>query len=147
MSIHDLWCVVIEGLQDIWPPGRTAIGDCNMGDVWPHSSLPQDSESSKLVSFHKLSQWLTYSMIEPLEDCGLKFSGLDAMTGLPEYRNGGLFVDLGVLIPKDAAILTTPQDPSSEVTSIRYLGEYLRTCYIDNCRMACVDRGVVGLGV
>ena len=27
---------------------------------------------------------------------------VDALTGLPEYRNGGLFLDAGVLIPRDA---------------------------------------------
>lgn len=115
VSIHDLWHAVMEGLQDMWPAGRTTLGNCAMGDVWPHSSLPHDSESSGLVSFHKLSQWLTYSMIEPLEESGLVFTGMEAMTGLPEYRNGGLFVDVGVLIPKDPTTLTISLDPSSEV--------------------------------
>lgn len=36
-------------------------------------------------------------------------------TGLPEYRNGGLLVDFGVLVPKDSKILTDEFDPSSEV--------------------------------
>ena len=29
--------------------------------------------------------------------------GLDALTGLPEYRNGGLPLDAGVIVPRDAA--------------------------------------------
>jgi hypothetical protein len=57
------------------------------------------------ISCHKLSQWLTYSLIEPLEMFGFVFSGLEKMTGLAEYRNGGLLIDMGVLSlknPKEA---------------------------------------------
>ncbi len=49
------------------------------------------------MPFHKLSQWLAYSLLEPLEEAGLTVTALDALTGLPEYRNGGLFLDTGVL--------------------------------------------------
>ena len=52
------------------------------------------------MPFHKLSQWLSYSLVEPLEGAGLKVVELDALTGLPEYRNGGLLVDAGALRPK-----------------------------------------------
>lgn len=52
------------------------------------------------MPFHKLSQWLTYSLLEPLQWAGLTVHGLDALTGLPEYRNGGLLLDTGVLRPK-----------------------------------------------
>jgi len=31
----------------------------------------------------------------------IHFAGADLMTGLPEYRNGGLFIDTGVLILKE----------------------------------------------
>lgn len=34
------------------------------------------------------------------------FVGTELLTGLPEYRNGGLFVDLGVLTLKDADMET-----------------------------------------
>ena len=48
------------------------------------------------VPFHKLSQWLTYSLLEPfMETLHLTFDGLELLTGLAEYRNGGLFVDFG----------------------------------------------------
>jgi len=55
------------------------------------------------VPLHKLSQWLTYSLIEPLQRAGIKVTDIDGLTGLAEYRNGGLFVDLGVLVLRDAA--------------------------------------------
>jgi hypothetical protein len=59
------------------------------------------------VPFHKLSQWLTYSLLEPFEWAGVKVRGLDALTALPEYRNGGLLIDSGVLrLREDPAFLT-----------------------------------------
>jgi hypothetical protein len=67
------------------------------------------------VPFHKLSQWLTYSLIEPLQEAGLVVQGLEALTGLAEYRNGGLFLDLGVLTPKHAAVLDQVHTPADEV--------------------------------
>jgi hypothetical protein len=65
------------------------------------------------VPFHKLSQWLTYSLLEPLQWAGVTVTGLDALTGLPEYRNGGLLLDGGVIKPRHARdLLKTfkPQD-------------------------------------
>jgi hypothetical protein len=53
------------------------------------------------VPFHKLSQWLTYSLLEPFEWAGVRVVDLDALTGLPEYRNGGLLLDTGVLRLRD----------------------------------------------
>ena len=56
------------------------------------------------MPFHKLSQWLSYSLIEPLRMGRLRRSStIDGLTGLPEYRNGGLFLDAGVLALKDPA--------------------------------------------
>jgi Protein of unknown function (DUF1688) len=104
---------VLEGLGDIWP-GRLTIGPTNLGDVWTHSALA-GSPYADCVPFHKLSQWLTYSLLEPLQELGLEITGLEAMTGLPEYRNGGLCLDLGLLQVKDPAILQQAYQPSSEV--------------------------------
>jgi len=56
------------------------------------------------MPFHKLSQWLTYSLIEPFERAGVTVTDVDALTGLPEYRNGGLMLDTGVLRLRDAAL-------------------------------------------
>ena len=56
------------------------------------------------MPFHKLSQWLTYSLLEPFEWAGVTVTGLDALTGLPEYRNGGLLLDTGVLRLRDSEL-------------------------------------------
>jgi len=67
------------------------------------------------VPFHKLSQWLTYSLLEPLQELGLVVAGLDELTGLAEYRNGGLCLDVGLLRVKDAAVGDRSYLPGSEV--------------------------------
>ena len=60
------------------------------------------------MPLHKLSQWLSYSLIEPLEWAGYTVVGLDDLTGLPEYRNGGLFLDTGVIALKDPSEAAQP---------------------------------------
>ncbi len=108
-----VFSAVLDGLGDIWP-GRLTIGSTNLGDVWTHSALA-GAPYADCVPFHKLSQWLTYSLLEPLQELGLEITGLEAMTGLPEYRNGGLCLDLGLLQVKDPAVLQHAHQPSSEV--------------------------------
>jgi hypothetical protein len=105
---------VLEGFGPIWP-GRVELGGVNLGDVWPHPALSGHGPGAGLVPFHKLSQWLTYSLLEPLEWAGITITDLDALTGLPEYRNGGLLVDTGVLEPKCEAVLAQAHLPGSEV--------------------------------
>ncbi|NJO53044.1 MAG: URC4/urg3 family protein [Leptolyngbyaceae cyanobacterium RM2_2_4] len=79
------------------------------------SALRDTGFGSHLVPFHKLSQWLTYSLLEPLQELGLEITGLNQLTGLPEYRNGGLCLDLGLLQAKHAAVTHDPHLPQSEV--------------------------------
>jgi hypothetical protein len=98
---------VLGDLGSIWP-GREVCAGENLGDVWTHSVLGR-------VPFHKLSQWLTYSLLEPLEWAGVSIVGLDELTGLAEYRNGGLFIDGGVLVPKRAGLLRAEHAVSSDV--------------------------------
>lgn len=105
---------VLEGLGDIWA-GRVSLGGVNLGDVWPHSALEETTPGANLVPFHKLSQWLSYSLLEPLQDLGLEITGLDELTGLAEYRNGGLCLDLGLIQPKRPEILQERHTPGSEV--------------------------------
>lgn len=109
-----LLSAVLEGLGDIWS-GRLAIAGVNLGDVWYHSALSGEKPSDQYIPFHKLSQWLTYSLLEPLQELGLEITGLDELTGLAEYRNGGLCLDLGLIVVKDPAILQQRHLPGSEV--------------------------------
>ncbi|MCP3102467.1 URC4/urg3 family protein [Myxococcus sp. K15C18031901] len=109
----ELLGLVLEHLGPIWP-GRVMVDAVNLGDVWPHSSLGPVESVDALVPFHKLSQWMTYSLVEPLAEAGVRVTELDGLTGLPEYRNGGLFVDLGVLVPRDARLTTVALGPGEE---------------------------------
>ena len=93
--------VVLNVFSPIWP-SRTILDGQNLGDVWQHRLASTDDLTDKLIPFHKLSQWLSYSLVEPLQSAGIGISGLDQLTGLPEYRNGGLFIDSGVLGLKQA---------------------------------------------
>lgn len=86
---------LLRALGPVWP-SRLSLRGVPLGDCWHHPALDDG-----LVPFHKLSQWLAYSLLEPLADAGLTVTGTEALTGLPEYRNGGLLLDFGVIEPRD----------------------------------------------
>jgi hypothetical protein len=96
---------LLGGLGSIWE-NRPTLGGVPLGDCW-------EVEDIGYVPLHKLSQWLAYSLIEPLERAGVRVTDVDGLTGLAEYRNGGLFVDAGVLAPKDVSNLQRAHDVSS----------------------------------
>ena len=110
----DVLHAVLTGLGPIWP-GRLTLAGVNLGDVWPHPAAGGTGPGGGLVPLHKLSQWLTYSLVEPLREAGLAVTGLDRLTGLAEYRNGGLFLDTGVLVPRHEAVVRDPHRPGDEV--------------------------------
>jgi Protein of unknown function (DUF1688) len=104
---------VLDAFGPIWP-GRLALGGVGLGDVWRHPLAAPGEPAPGLVPLHKLSQWLAYSLVEVFEDAGVPVHGLDELTGLPEYRNGGLFLDLGVLALRDPALAEAPLPVSHE---------------------------------
>ncbi len=92
--------ILSELLQQFGPiwPSRLTLGGLPLGDCWRHPSMVTDDDTDELVPLHKLSQWLAYSLIEPLQQAGFTVTDIDGLTGLAEYRNGGLFVDGGMLV-------------------------------------------------
>ena len=117
---------VLRTLSPIWPSGSKVQG-LPAGDVWPHRWAGAavgdeaggevgmtDRTTDGWVPFHKLSQWMTYSLLEPLQWAGVQVTGLDALTGLPEYRNGGLLLDAGVIVPRSPRLLTRSWKPGDE---------------------------------
>ncbi len=105
--------LILEAFGPIWE-GRPGLGGVPLGDCWPHPALAGARAEDIYVPLHKLSQWLTYSLIEPLEAAEFTVTDVDALTGLAEYRNGGLFVDMGVLIlrePQAASRAHAVSDP------------------------------------
>lgn len=110
----ELLRALLEGLAPIWP-GRIELDGTNLGDVWRHPAAGGSGATAGLVPFHKLSQWLAYSLFEPLERVGIAIQQPGALTGLPEYRNGGLLVDLGVLVPKHDRVRSQTHAPGDEI--------------------------------
>lgn len=122
IGAHAILSLLLDSLSRIWPaanavdsiaadgsdnPGGIGSGDpaLALGDCWRHGAVPGPGLTNGWMPFHKLSQWLTYSLLEPFEWAGVKVRHLEALTALPEYRNGGLLIDSGVIVPKDAALL------------------------------------------
>ena len=101
VTIPTLWDVLMNGLAPVWPSTRTQIDGLSLGDAWPCSSMPPSPPAQPwetIVPFHKLTQWLCYSLMAPMTKImKVQFAGADLLTGLPEYRNGGLLVDTGLL--------------------------------------------------
>ena len=114
VPLADVLHVVLHGLGAIWPD-RIAVEGVSLGDVWRHSALVRDDATHGLVPFHKLSQWLTYSLVEPMLEVGVEVAEIDALTGLAEYRNGGLFIDLGVLALRDPGAAASSHTVDSEL--------------------------------
>jgi hypothetical protein len=99
-------------ITPIWPSRRMLAG-VSLGDCWAHPLLRTNDSTDGLVPLHKLMQWLAYSLIEPLQWAGYAVTEVDGLTGLAEYRNGGLFVDSGVLVLRDASDALRDHDVGS----------------------------------
>jgi hypothetical protein len=100
---------LLTHLGPIWP-SRITLGGIPLGDCWRHPALRMDDATDRLMPLHKLSQWLAYSLIEPMERAGIAVTAIDGLTGLAEYRNGGLFIDSGTLVLRNAEDALRPHD-------------------------------------
>lgn len=100
---------VLDGLGEIWP-GRIKVAGVNLGDIWAYEKVP-----GGLAAFHKLSQWMTYSLCEPLQEAGFVITDVEKLTGLAEYRNGGLLLDRGLISLVDPKKAADSHRPDSEI--------------------------------
>lgn len=114
VGLEFLWQVCSQGLASIWPKQSNGI---LQGDIWTHSKLQVSGKpGSDLVPFHKLTQWLVYSLIDALQvSLGLEVVGTENLTCLAEYRNGGLLVDTGVIKLKDESWLSQELNVGTEL--------------------------------
>ena len=111
----ELLKIVLLAYGDIWP-SRHSLDQQSLGDAWPHPLLAKEvDEAHRFVVFHKLSQWLTYSLMEPLQDAGIEIDNIDSLTGLAEYRNGGLFLDGNVIQLRDPELMKQGHSLDSQV--------------------------------
>ncbi|RFN44943.1 hypothetical protein FIE12Z_10838 [Fusarium flagelliforme] len=105
LNYEQLWSCLQTLLIPSWPGNRTVFNGQPIGDAWPLEVLADiadeqgdKQERSRIQPFHKLTQWLAYSLSVIFErQMGYTWEKMELGTGLPEYRNGGVFVDLGVL--------------------------------------------------
>jgi hypothetical protein len=109
ISAREILHTLLTLFGPIWP-GRLSLAGVRLGDCGRHPAVPGEG----LVPLHKLSQWLAYSLVEPLAAAGVQVTELDGLTGLAEYRNGGFFIDCGVIEPRDPALLQHPLEALSE---------------------------------
>jgi hypothetical protein len=143
---------VLENLGPIWP-SRLSLGGVPLGDTWRHPAIRRSDATNGLMPIHKLSQWLSYSLIEPLQWSGITVTEIDGLTGLAEYRNGGLFVDSGVLRLRNPEEAIHPNPVESELVvewralTVALLDEIAklireqRSLSIDQFPLACVLEG------
>ncbi|CAI7602652.1 unnamed protein product [Penicillium pancosmium] len=130
LNYEVLWSVLQKTLLPAWPKNRTHVSGVPIGDAWPLQTLERLNSDQQtqdgtlnIQPFHKLTQWLAYSLSVPfIRVLGLDWDNIDQGTGLPEYRNGGLFVDLGVLrlkgnVLKEGQKNSGQETPSFDATS------------------------------
>ncbi len=119
VAAHDILVALLNTLSAIWPSQNSitsADGKITpLGDCWRHSAVQGEGATAGWIPFHKLSQWLTYSLLEPFEWAGVNVTGLDQLTALPEYRNGGLLLDAGVILLKNPALLQASHQAGDEL--------------------------------
>jgi hypothetical protein len=114
VTAHDILSEILMTLSDIWPSSNS-IATVPLGDCWRHSAVRGEGLSDGWMPFHKLSQWLTYSLIEPFAWTGVTVVRLDELTALPEYRNGGLLIDSGVLRLRDESMALQTWQAGDEI--------------------------------
>ena len=114
INAADILAMLLDAFSTIWPSGLT-VDHVPLGDAGHHPAIQRADRSAGIVPFHKLSQWLTYSLIEPIEGAGIAVAEIDGLTALPEYRNGGLLIDAGVIRPRAPLDPTVAHDVASEL--------------------------------
>ena len=104
---------LLKAFAGIWPNGQK-LGGKPIGDVWVHPQAGGSGADAGRVPFHKPSQWLAYSLVEPLQWAGLHVDGIDDLTALADARHAGLLLDAGVVKPREKDALQniyTAADP------------------------------------
>ena len=112
LAAREILIAILKSMGEIWPDGSW-VDSIAIGDAAYHEAVKRSDITDRIVPFHKLSQWMSYSLIEPLQLAGIKIIHLDALTGLAEYRNGGLFIDTGTISLRDKTEMETLHDPKS----------------------------------
>jgi hypothetical protein len=113
-DLAEVFMIIQSAFGELWA-GRETLGGVSLGDTWRHPSAGGEGPGAGLVPFHKLMQWMCYSLIEPLEEAGLTVCGMELLTPLAEYRNGGLILDCGLIQPKHRRVFEDVHRPGDEI--------------------------------
>ncbi|WP_235839959.1 DUF1688 family protein [Derxia lacustris] len=111
---RDVLGLLLDGLAPIWP-SHQKLADQPLGDCWRHPLAGGSGLGAGWVPIHKLSQWLSYSLLEPILRAGVQVIGIDELTALAEYRNGGLLIDSGVIVPLTRQVTDKAWTPGDTV--------------------------------
>ena len=106
IPLEPLFSFLAKSLTTIWP-GNLNNGS-PLGDAWPHRALDSDPVLQGIAPIHRITQWLHYAIAPALTDYGFTPISTIELTGLPGYRNTGLLVDVGVIIPRNPALFSSP---------------------------------------
>ncbi|KAK6084643.1 urg3 [Seiridium cupressi] len=131
LDYEDLWTILQGVLIPSWPKDRTHIAGTPIGDAWPLKVLADkakkegnNKETAGIIPFHKLTQWLGYSLTVPFARVlSFKVINDNLGTGLPEYRNGGLFYDLGALKLKPDTLKAGQQASGQDLPLYKATGD------------------------
>ncbi|KAF4449682.1 hypothetical protein F53441_7083 [Fusarium austroafricanum] len=133
LDYEQLWSCLQDLLIPSWPGNRTIFNGQPIGDAWPLEVLAEIANKkgdtqprSKIQPFHKLTQWLAYSLSVIFErQLGYTWENMHLGTGLPEYRNGGVFVDLGVLSLKPGDLEVGKKSSGQELPEFDASGDVI----------------------
>lgn len=102
--LETLWPVV-QCMGELFvaerPSGKGGIP--GYGDVFPCGAIQYNSNDSTdhYVPFHLMSQWLVYSLIEPMERLlGATIEGTELLTPLANFRNGKVYIYIYIYISR-----------------------------------------------
>jgi GTP cyclohydrolase II len=87
--------------------------------IFNFSELTQDvhihTDLKMYIPYHKLLQWLLYSLIDLFMKFRINVINTETLTALPEYRNGGMIIDLGIIEIKDKTLFNKKHDINSDL--------------------------------
>ena len=105
ISAPTLLSELLRHLGPIWP-SRLTLGGVPLGDCWRHSANDNGRCDKRARAAAQAIAMARLLADRAAAMAGLTVTDIDGLTGLAEYRNGGLFIDTGVLrfaMPGDAA--------------------------------------------
>ena len=111
-SVRVLWKAVVDGLGDVFPGAECCLSlfslffshcslplidpsGVHLGDTWTHSALGGPDVNQ--VPFHKLAQWCTYSLLEVLQQFGIKVC-VSSLMYFPLLCSHNLLSSLSLLV-------------------------------------------------